>query len=108
MNMKKGASIQLFDYLQLKTKQGEDPIKVCHYVFSCVMASVELALNNKRNIQSSFLTHAYNSPHKEIQKQSCQLLILVSIDYEGENDDMEAVAFESELTNQELRKLICG
>ena len=72
------------------------------------MVSVELALNNKRNIQSPFLAHAYNSPHKEIQKQSCQQLILVSVDYEGDNDDVGGVAFESELTNQELRKLICG
>ena len=49
------------------------------------MVSVELALNNKRNIQSPFLAHAHNAPHKEIQKQSCQLLILVSVDYEGDN-----------------------
>ena len=72
------------------------------------MVSVELALNNKRNIQSPFLAHTHNASYKEIQKQSCQLLILVSVDYEGENGDVEAVAFESELTNQELRKLICG
>ncbi len=72
------------------------------------MVSVELALNNKRNIQSPFLAHAHNAPHKEIQKQSCQLLILVSVNYEGENGDVGAVAFESELTNQEFQKLICG
>ncbi len=54
------------------------------------MVSVELALNNKRNIQSPFLTHAHNAPHKEIQKQSCQLLILVGVDYEGENGDVGA------------------
>src|SRR5204862_4935000 len=52
VNMNKGASIRLFHYSQLKTKQGRRLIKACHYVFSRVIASVELALNNKRNIQS--------------------------------------------------------
>src|SRR5437667_5535776 len=45
VNTNKGASIRLFDYSQLKTKQEERPIKARHYAFSRVMASVELALN---------------------------------------------------------------
>jgi hypothetical protein len=67
--MNNGALIRLFNYSQLKIKQGKASNKVCHYVFSYVMASVELTLNNKRHIQFPFLPHIYNAPSKESQKQ---------------------------------------
>ena len=47
VNINKGASIQLFNYSQLNTKQGGLSNKS---TFSHVMAFLESALNNKRNI----------------------------------------------------------
>ena len=38
-----------------------------------------------------------------------KLMTFSGINHEGGNDDdVRAVSFKSELTNQELRKLICG
>src|SRR5579859_2740040 len=65
VNTNKGALIRLFDYSRLKTKLGERPIKARHYVFPRVMASVELALNNQRNIESTFFTHTHDASQKE-------------------------------------------
>ena len=70
MNTNKGALIRSFDYSPLKTKQGEPSKK---NAFSIVIASIESALNNKRNIQ--FFPHSHNAPPKKIQKHpACQLL----------------------------------
>src|SRR5579859_8168944 len=62
VNTNKGALIRLFDYSRLKTKQGEASDKS---TFPCVMVSVELALNYKRNIESAFFTHTHTMPHKK-------------------------------------------
>ena len=43
-------------------------------MFSLVISSIELVLNDKRILQSLFLPQAQNVPHKEGQKRFCQLL----------------------------------